>query len=211
MLNQPKLRKQRKTTMLMYKNISSFFVPFITQNVWMRKIQKVDGWASHTGYESSVNPFYSRSHLLSLLLTRCMWSRFLLAHHTMQILVVTPPTVTYTMHVINFPSSILPRNSHAISVENTCILFIWGTRCISCYFHQTKVRLNFLRFKELRFICYWKNFIRESVPRFGSSLEEVICVELTSRTINSLIKLFFFFCCFFWGGDFSLFLSYIHH
>ena len=60
---------------------------------------------------------------------------------TQILMVIFPPAChLHTMYVITLPSSMPPCNLWDISSKKTFILFTLGTRCISYYFHSTKVQ-----------------------------------------------------------------------
>ena len=148
---------------LNYKNTICFSLSFITQNIWMGRVWKVEkDWAAHTGNEVqifsetlflplsvgsksswlyNIPDTYTNSHghiSSSLPPTHCKWTYLLLVSHQYKFLssYLLQPAMTHCMWLC-FLLACHPYNSCCTSIKNTCILFTLGARCISCYFHST--------------------------------------------------------------------------
>ena len=139
----------------MYKIIIYFFFPFITENVQMGRVQRVeDGWATHTGAkgrfinEPPFFPFCPGQNLPGYIVYRT----------SIQILEVTSPPAIVRGHTsfkqathasfLGHKSSLPPTRSSwsrflliyhgrdliGISTDNTCVMFTLSTRNNSCCF-----------------------------------------------------------------------------
>ena len=148
---------QQKKTALMYENIIGFSFPFITQNERMSKESRRQLSCTYRGWGKSLQwtPFFF------LLLSGWNLHGYIKFQTPMKILMVTPLSACH-LHIAHWQTSfehathtiscgyisssllltqymwshiLLACNFCCISAENTCILFILGTRCISCYVH----------------------------------------------------------------------------
>ena len=123
----------------MYKNIIYFFTfPFITQNVWTGRVRESQRRLGGTYRCRGTNlqwTFFSSFTGRNLPGYITSWT-------PTQILVVTSPPACPPTHC-SWECLLLaccPRNLRGVSAENTCVLFISGTRCFSCYFFR-RIRL----------------------------------------------------------------------
>ena len=137
--------KRRKYVLILFQwskdeNIIYFSFPFITQNLRMGKVQRIeDSWAAHTGAELRI---YSEHFFSSFsVVSKSSWL-FNIAdthknsRHTSFSLPPTKCTRTHFFLVCH------PRNFCSITTCNTCILFTLGTRWILSYFRSIKSDFN---------------------------------------------------------------------